>query len=77
MSLLPRDSTDPILEKALDGERISADEALEMLPVLVGSVDELCEILVQRREAYGFSYIVVHDGEMEDFAPVVARLAGT
>src|SRR5206468_3817089 len=56
---------------------LEPDEALEMLPVLVGTVDELCEILLQRRQDYGFSYIVIHEGEMEDFAPVVARLAGT
>ena len=37
-----------------------------------------CEKLLQkRREQLGFSYIVVHDAEIETFAPVVARLAGT
>ena len=30
-----------------------------------------------RREEFGFSYIVVHEAEMESFAPVVADLAGT
>jgi probable F420-dependent oxidoreductase len=54
---------------------LSPDEALEMPIVLVGTVDEICADLVARREIYGFSYIVVHD--LDAFAPVVARLAGT
>ena len=35
------------------------------------------ETLVRRREEYGFSYWVVHDGDIDAFAPVVERLAGT
>jgi len=49
----------------------------EMPIALVGSVDEICEQLQARRERWGFSYIVIHDGEIEAFAPVVERLAGT
>jgi hypothetical protein len=37
----------------------------------------MAETLRARREEFGFSYVVVHEGEMEAFAPVVARLAGT
>lgn len=47
---------------------------------LIGSVDYICEELVARREKYGISYItVLDDGEnnmVEQFAPVVAKLAG-
>jgi probable F420-dependent oxidoreductase len=43
---------------------------------LIGSVDEMCQQLVQRRERLGFSYILVSDELMESFAPVVERLAG-
>jgi probable F420-dependent oxidoreductase len=43
---------------------------------LVGSVDKIVEDLLARRERYGFSYVTVGQAEMEDFAPVVARLAG-
>lgn len=56
---------------------IDADEALDMPLAILGTVDQICETLQKRREEYGFSYIVVHDGEMDAFAPVVARLAGT
>jgi len=53
---------------------LSPQEALAMPIVLVGTVDQICDDLIARREIFGFSYIVVHD--MEAFAPVVARLAG-
>ncbi len=47
---------------------------------LIGSVDYICEELQRRREIYGISYItVLDDGEnnmVEQFAPVVAKLAG-
>jgi probable F420-dependent oxidoreductase len=45
--------------------------------VMIGTTDEMIESLRQRREAFGFNYIVVHEAEMETFAPVVAALAGT
>jgi hypothetical protein len=32
--------------------------------------------LSARRETWGFSYWVVHEQEMRDFAAVIARLAG-
>ena len=32
--------------------------------------------LLEQRERYGFSYLQVSEGQMENFAPVVARLAG-
>ena len=43
----------------------------------VGSVDEVCEQLIQQREEYGFSYITVSNAHLDAFAPIVARLAGT
>jgi probable F420-dependent oxidoreductase len=53
-------------------------EEVEGSPLtLIGTTDEIIESLRQRREAFGFSYIVVHEAEMEAFAPVVATLAGT
>jgi probable F420-dependent oxidoreductase len=55
---------------------LQPDEAKQIPLVLVGTVDEICDTLVERREEYGFNYVVVHEPEMESFAPVVARLAG-
>ncbi len=55
---------------------VSADEALDVPLVLLGTVDELCETVLRRRERYGFTYWVVPDDAMDAFAPVVTRLAG-
>lgn len=53
-------------------------EQLADIPLaLIGTTDELIETLQRRREEYGFSYVVVHEPELEAFAPVVAKLAGT
>ena len=47
------------------------------LPRIVMSAGQAVEHLLERRERYGFSYIPVYGGaQMENFAPVVARLAG-
>ena len=34
------------------------------------------DALLEQRDRYGFSYLQVYAGQMENFAPVVARLAG-
>jgi probable F420-dependent oxidoreductase len=53
-------------------------DVLADVPIgIAGTVDEICEQLRQRRERWGFSYIVIHTGEVDAFAPVVARLTGT
>jgi alkanesulfonate monooxygenase SsuD/methylene tetrahydromethanopterin reductase-like flavin-dependent oxidoreductase (luciferase family) len=44
--------------------------------VASGTVDEMCEQLVDRRARLGISYVTLADDLMEDFAPVVERLAG-
>jgi probable F420-dependent oxidoreductase len=44
---------------------------------LIGSAPEIVDTLRKRREEFGFSYIVVHEAEMEALAPVIAELAGT
>jgi probable F420-dependent oxidoreductase len=43
---------------------------------LIGSPARLAEDLLERRERYGFSYVIVGPAEAEAFAPVVAELAG-
>jgi len=53
-------------------------EQIEGSPVaLIGTVDQITETLLRRREEFGFSYVVVHEAAMEALAPVVAALAGT
>lgn len=59
---------------------LSVEELLAGPHNLIGSVDYICDELQRRRDDYGISYItVLDDGEnnmVEQFAPVVARLAG-
>jgi probable F420-dependent oxidoreductase len=43
--------------------------------VLVGSVSEMVDILLARRERWGLSYVTVRE-VIEQFAPVVAKLSG-
>jgi hypothetical protein len=52
-------------------------EAMQEHPhALFGTVESVCETLLQRRALYGISYVTVNDINMEEFAPVVAKLAG-
>ncbi len=44
---------------------------------LIGTTEQIAETLRERRERFGFSYVVVHEAEMEALAPVVAELTGT
>ena len=44
---------------------------------LVGPPEKLVDDLLERRERWGFSYVIVGQNDVEAFAPVVARLAGT
>ena len=54
-----------------------ADEMLLSSPfALIGSPAELTERLLERRERWGFSYVIVGAEDVETFAPVVAALAG-
>jgi probable F420-dependent oxidoreductase len=59
------------------GLGITEDEAYDVPIALFGSVSEICDLLVERRERWGISYWVLHDPEMEAFGEVIARLAGT
>jgi probable F420-dependent oxidoreductase len=55
---------------------VARELVLESPYVLVGTVDEICASLRERRELYGISYLTVFDRDLEAFAPVVERLAG-
>jgi probable F420-dependent oxidoreductase len=43
---------------------------------VTGDTDQMCDLLLQRRERLGLSYLLVSDELMDVFAPVVERLAG-
>src|SRR5581483_6693436 len=59
------------------GMGLSPEAALDAHVALVGTVDEIVDQLDERRETWGVTYVVVGADVYEQFAPVVARLAGT
>jgi probable F420-dependent oxidoreductase len=56
---------------------LSADGVLASPHVLIGSVDEICETLLERRARWDLSYYVFNDDSIDTVAPIVARLAGS
>jgi len=55
---------------------LTPDEILASPYVLFGTVDQMVDDLEARRERWGFSYLVISEPYLHEFAPVVARLAG-
>jgi probable F420-dependent oxidoreductase len=56
---------------------VSPDDALETPVVLAGTLEQMIDDLHARRERWDMSYVVVGVDVMEQFAPAVAKLAGT
>jgi probable F420-dependent oxidoreductase len=71
------DDRDAIAERMAGAFGLTPEEAIGVPLVLLGTVDQLCETIQERRARYGFTYWIVPDDAMEALAPVVARLAGT
>ncbi len=61
------------------GPRVGLDpsDVLSSPHVLVGSVEQIADDLIARRERYGISHVVVPGDAAEALAPVVERLAGS
>jgi len=71
------DDRQALAEAAAPGFDMTPEDALEAGITCIGTIDEICDQLVARRERWGVSYIVIGDDIFEQFAPVVERLAGT
>ncbi|MGO9877615.1 MAG: TIGR03621 family F420-dependent LLM class oxidoreductase [Acidimicrobiia bacterium] len=56
---------------------VEPEEALESGAALVGTETEIIEQLHRRRERWDLSYVIVGDDNIEEFAPIVAKLTGT
>ena len=59
------------------GFGLSPEAALASPHSLVGTVEEICDELLARRDRWGISYIGVSLDAMDAMTPVVARLTGT
>ena len=64
------------LERLAGGLGVPADFLAASPFALIGPPEELIERLLERRERWGFTYVIVGQEDVEKFAPVVAALAG-
>jgi probable F420-dependent oxidoreductase len=70
------DNANPSIDK-LAGDLSTTREAVLAMPAtLIGSVDSLVERILQHREEYDVTYRTIPWYAVDQFAPVVARLAG-
>ena len=70
------DDPSPVLGQFAQMFGMSEADMAKHPHALFGSVDQICDELERRREAYGISYITVGGDNMQAFAPVVERLSG-
>ncbi len=66
-----------MVERVAPGFGMSATDVLESPHAVIGSTDQITEKLQERRDKFGFSYIVFSGDGFEALAPVVKKLAGT
>jgi alkanesulfonate monooxygenase SsuD/methylene tetrahydromethanopterin reductase-like flavin-dependent oxidoreductase (luciferase family) len=55
---------------------LSAETVLASPYVLIGTEDQICDTLMERRERWDLSYYVFNDDSIDAVAPIVARLNG-
>ena len=66
-----------VAERLAGNTGMSADAFLASPVCLIGTVDEITDELIARRERWAISYVVVSAASADAFAPVVGRLVGT
>jgi probable F420-dependent oxidoreductase len=66
-----------VIEQLAPAFGLTPAEAAETPHALIGSVEEICDQLLARRERWGISYLGLSGDQLDAFAPVIARLAGT
>ena len=70
------DDAKPMVTMFAKNFGFSEAEMLTHPHALFGSVDTIADVLLQRREQFGISYVTIPENVMVAFAPVVARLSG-
>jgi hypothetical protein len=60
-----------------EGFGLTPEQARHSPHALCGTVDQIVEDLVERRERFGISTIGLSASALDDMAPVIERLAGT
>ncbi|MEY2433993.1 MAG: hypothetical protein QOC92_3718 [Acidimicrobiaceae bacterium] len=68
-----RSSAADVLSRGLGFER---EDVLATPFALIGTAGQIVDDLLERRDRWGFSYVLVGAADVDDFAPIVAELAG-
>jgi hypothetical protein len=55
---------------------VSGKEILQMPTIFIGTVEQVAEQMLERRERFGISYYMTLDRLMEAYAPLIERLSG-
>lgn len=71
------DDRDAVIDELAPAFGLTPEQAAGTPHALVGTVDEICDQLLERRERWGISYLGMSADQLDAFAPVVARLTGT
>ncbi|MGQ0431788.1 MAG: TIGR03621 family F420-dependent LLM class oxidoreductase [Microthrixaceae bacterium] len=66
-----------VIEDMAPAFGLTPAEAAATPHALIGSVEEVRDQLIERRERWGISYLGMSGDQLDAFAPVVAELAGT
>jgi len=70
------DDRDSVASMLAPSMGLEPSEVLAIPHLMIGTLDQIAEDLVARRERYGISHIVVPGDAADALAPVVERLAG-
>ena len=71
------DDRDRVIEELAPAFGLTPEQAAATPHALIGSVSQICDDLVERRERWGISYLGLSGDQLDAFAPVVAKLADT
>ncbi len=71
------DDRDAVVDELAPAFGLTAEEAGATPHALVGSVEHICDQLIERRERWGISYLGLSADQLDAFAPVIAKVAGT
>ncbi len=71
------DDRDGMAERLAPAFHVDPADVHGIPHAFLGSVEQICEDLEHRREQWDLSYFVIQGTAFEDFAPVVAKMAGS
>ena len=71
------DQRDATLDALSSRFELTPEQLTQHPHALVGSVDSICDQLIERRETYGISYVTFSAAVVDSVVPIVERLSGT